>query len=137
MPDAAAAPVTAAKPSISASSAPTVDAHASQEAPLSSASTPTPTTSEAGDAHRRQHSTTKARAPFRLAGEMFCIEPDAGVVYIRHPRWSLLGAGETLLDAERDLLEEARELSPLLMRRHPTELDPETLRLRDFLLRIV
>ncbi|MGH7630827.1 MAG: hypothetical protein ACREOF_15870 [Gemmatimonadales bacterium] len=47
-------------------------------------------------------------AQYRIAGELFYVEVKGRRTYIRHPRWSLMGAGMTLADAEVALFEEAR-----------------------------
>src|SRR3990172_8547692 len=51
------------------------------------------------------------RPEIRIAGEGFFVETDGPTVYLRHPRWSLLGAGRSLFEAERDLRSEAAELA--------------------------
>lgn len=60
---------------------------------------------------------------------------ELGVV-LQHPQWSLLGHGRTVVDAERLLLERAKELGAILDGDFPFELDSDGLRMRDFLIRL-
>ena len=70
----------------------------------------------------------------RIADEEFCIEIDAeGDLFIRHPTWSLVGSGASLLEAERDLLFEASELKEVLGNVPFERLDEEARRLLLFL----
>lgn len=80
---------------------------------------------------------TPARSVIRLHGEPFFVEHEAGSYYIRHERWSLIGAGDTLAAAYKDLLYEAEEIAPVYARTPLRELDAEGARLTKFLLRFV
>ena|SRR5215213_1045272 len=48
--------------------------------------------------------------PIHICGEPFYVEVEEGTYYIRHDKWSLLGAGDSLLEAEQDLAVEAGDL---------------------------
>ena len=72
-----------------------------------------------------------------LLGESFEVESDDGVVVIQHPRWSLIGSGTTVLEAEADLLSCAREVAPLYVGVPLDSLSIEALEFRDFLIRNV
>lgn len=74
----------------------------------------------------------------RIAGELFNIEldPTSELVYLRHPRWSLLGAGATVAEAQEDMLQEATDLLSVLLGLPPGSLDEQARRLRDYLFRI-
>jgi hypothetical protein len=72
-----------------------------------------------------------------IFGEPFVLEFEDDEVYLRHPRWSLIGAGSSLLEAEMDLLAEARDLSEVLLKVPHANLDPEAMSLRDFLFRVM
>ena len=55
-----------------------------------------------------------ARGSLRLAGQRFEVEHADDCVYIRHQKWSLIGQGATLLEAEKDLRSEAADLREVL-----------------------
>lgn len=71
-----------------------------------------------------------------VAGEPFFIEIDEGIVYLRHDRWSIVGAGSSLLEAEESLMQEARELVAVLAECPAESLSAEVLRMQEFLLGI-
>lgn len=71
-----------------------------------------------------------------VGGESFEMEREGGFVYLRHPVWSLSGFGQTLGEAEADLMREAIELREVLQDIPLAELAPEAVRLRDYLLTI-
>ena len=77
-----------------------------------------------------------ARPGLRIAGERFFIEIEEDVVYVRHPRWSLMGAGDSIVAAEKELRSEARELAEVMSGIPPHTLDPEAFQLYRFVLRI-
>lgn len=74
--------------------------------------------------------------PYPVAGEPFYVEIEDGFYYIRHERWSLMGMGKTLPEAERDLLSEASDLREVLASPSPTPMDAELSRLAAFLHRL-
>ncbi len=76
------------------------------------------------------------RPEVRIGGETFFVEIEDRTVYLRHPVWSLLGAGASLFDAERDLRAEARELVEVMSEMPLRSLDYEALRLYEFVLRV-
>jgi len=76
------------------------------------------------------------RSPFEVAGEPFYVEVEAGFHYVRHDRWSLVGMGKTLAEAERDLLSEAADLREVLAAPPPVPMDAELERLAAFLQRL-
>lgn len=75
--------------------------------------------------------------PYQFHGERFDLEIDDGVLSLRHPRWSLMGTGKTLIEAETDLLDEAREVAHAMLELPIATLSFEAFRLREFLLRII
>lgn len=75
--------------------------------------------------------------PYRFRGEPFELEIDDGIFSLRHPRWSLMGTGKTLLETETDLLDEAREVAHAMLELPIKTLSFEAFRLREFLLRII
>lgn len=77
--------------------------------------------------------THAVRSPFEVAGEPFYVEVENGFYYIRHDRWSLVGMGKTLAEAERDLLSEAADLREVLSSPSPLPMDDELGRLAAFL----
>ena len=52
-----------------------------------------------------------------LQGETFRVEREEGHIYIGHSRWSLVGAGASLVEAVRDLLGEMHEIRDVYERR--------------------
>jgi len=75
-------------------------------------------------------------AQYRIAGEMFYVEVEGEETYLRHPRWSLMGAGKSLADAEVALLEEAGLVTRVFGGMSPAELDEEAERMLNFARRI-
>ena len=77
----------------------------------------------------------------RVKGEHFRIKVEPGeegdTVYLVHPRWSVLGSGRTLEEAERDLREEAREVGELLADEDPAGFSRGGRQMREFVLRFV
>lgn len=65
--------------------------------------------------------------PVRLliAGEPYSVEAEGDLVFLVHPRWSLLGAGPTLPEAYSDLLKRAADIVRILARWPADELDNE------------
>lgn len=76
------------------------------------------------------------RPRVRIGGESFYVEVDDSTVYLRHSRWSLVGAGATLAEAERDLRAEARELAEVMADMPRASFDVEALKLFQFVLRV-
>lgn len=77
-----------------------------------------------------------ARPKLRIGGERFFIEEAAGVFYIRHDRWSLLGSGDSVFAAYKDLLAEARDLAHVLSSLPRGGFDLDALELYRFVLRL-
>ena len=76
------------------------------------------------------------QAAIRIFGEPFVVERVGSRIFLRHRRWSLLGSGDSLLQAQLNLLKEAGELAEV-MRGIPTEeLSKEAERLYHFALRV-
>lgn len=71
-----------------------------------------------------------------VGGERFYVEREGDRVYLRHPVWSLVGSGPTIVDAENDLRADARDLLSVLDRIDPENVTPGAMRLRECLLRI-
>ena len=72
-----------------------------------------------------------------FAGQLFNLEIEGGSVILTHPRWSLVGLGSTLGDAERDLVEQARDALEALSFFQISEFSPDELEYRDFLLSVI
>lgn len=82
-------------------------------------------------------STTVHELTHSVNGEDFLVVVDCDVISLVHPTWSLSGEGETLLDAENDLLEEARDIFTYYASRPVGSFTPDALSLRDYLLSVV
>jgi hypothetical protein len=75
-------------------------------------------------------------AQYRIAGEMFYVEVKSRRTYLQHPRWSLMGAGRSLADAEVALLKEAGLVVRVFQKIPAAELDEEAERMLNFARRI-
>lgn len=71
-------------------------------------------------------------------GEQFELRilPDRSLRLV-HPRWSLIGTGESLIDAEVDLAERARIVLPSLMKTPVSEMTASSIQKRDYLVSLV
>lgn len=72
-----------------------------------------------------------------IAGEPFELELENDTIYLKHSRWSLVGSGGSILDAERDLIRETEELAGAMLYEPVRSMSYDAIRLRDFLLRTV
>lgn len=72
-----------------------------------------------------------------IEGQRFIVEPEGDVIYIRHPRWSLVGFGDSLAAAERNMRDEAAAVAKVWFDMSPASMDHEALKLRDFLVKLV
>ena len=77
-----------------------------------------------------------ARPRIRIGGEMFFIEIEDGFIYLRHPMWSLVGIGNTIYEAERNLRADARELAEVMSAMPLNTMDHDALDLFRYVLRI-
>jgi hypothetical protein len=68
--------------------------------------------------------------------EPFYVEVEDGFYYIRHERWSLVGMGKTLPEAEQDLLSEALDVREVLASPSTVPMDAELSRLAAFVQRL-
>ena len=55
---------------------------------------------------------------------------------ITHPKWSLTGLGDSIDDAIRDLIDEARGIYELIVESPEDELSEQSAKLKEFLLRV-
>ena len=74
--------------------------------------------------------------PHKISGEAFSFEINDQGVSLLHGKWSLMGIGKTMLEAELSLHNEAVALAEILLEKPTEELDLEARRLRDFLLNV-
>lgn len=68
----------------------------------------------------------------KIFGEAFNIDRAHGRVYVEHPRWSLVGMGDTIEGALRDLRDEM-EIARSIYYGPDKDLAPNAQRLRDWL----
>ena len=73
----------------------------------------------------------------QIADELFDLTIENGTFLLTHPVWSLEGEGKKLIEAEKDILKEARELSTSFFKLSISELDENALGMRNFLLEII
>ena len=78
------------------------------------------------------------RVGISVFGEMFHLDrdPDLGFI-LEHPKWSLLGYGETIREAEQLLVERGQALARIMKDDFPLELDDEGARFRHFVIRLL
>lgn len=70
-----------------------------------------------------------------ILGERFTLETDEDLgVVISHPKWSLMGCGHTVAEAEKMLMEYAQNLAESMVDDSPDEYTEEGNRLREFVL---
>ena len=69
--------------------------------------------------------------------EEFDIVFEDEYIYLSHPKWSLTGMGKTLIDAERDLLKEAKESLIHYQKYAGSELTEDALEMKEYLIKIV
>lgn len=99
--------------------------------------TPSPEAPPDSDARPVKLKTKTLREiPYRLDGEMFFAEVRKNRVTIKHPRWSLMGVGKNLGDAEIDLRREAAGVMRVYGAMSPRQLDDEAARQLAFALRV-
>lgn len=72
-----------------------------------------------------------------INGEQFRVRREDEKVVISHDRWSLVGIGDTLLEAKQALYEEARALSEVYLSRPPSEMTDDALDMRDFIAQVL
>ena len=70
----------------------------------------------------------------RINREQFDIEFEEQSFHIVHRKWSLMGTGATLVEAEIDLMREARELAKIMVGMNEEELDDSARKLLSFVL---
>ena len=61
-----------------------------------------------------------------IGQESYTVEVDEGLVFLTHPRWSLLGCGDDMKEAIHDLLQEAAKVVDALAGRPAHELSVRT-----------
>lgn len=74
---------------------------------------------------------------YELFGEDFILEKEDNKIILSHNEWSLYSEGKNLLEAETNLITEAKEIAEVFLEIPASSLDPNALKLRDFLFRII
>jgi hypothetical protein len=72
-----------------------------------------------------------------IRGEPFHVRRENGRVIISHDQWSLIGYGDTLVEAEQELFNCARRLSVSYLDRSLDEMTLEAVRMRNFIAEVV
>jgi len=76
--------------------------------------------------------------PIFIFGELFALDRDLDLGFvIEHPKWSLLGYGETIRQAEQHLIERGKVLATIMQDDFPLELSSEGRRFCDFVTRLL
>ena len=68
-----------------------------------------------------------------IKNEKFYIEKENNLFYLVHSKWSLIGVGKTLYDAEINLIKEAKELFREFKNISNKNLSNDGLELKDYL----
>lgn len=71
-----------------------------------------------------------------ILDEEFFIEKESDMIIVSHPNWSLIGQGETLYEAIKNMTELAFEVYKSLADEKPTDLTLDANSLRDFLFKV-
>ena len=80
----------------------------------------------------------QAAPSIQILGEVFRLETDGDLgIVISHPKWSLMGYGSSVAEAERMLMDYARDLAETMVDDTPSEYTKEGNRLREFVLRFL
>lgn len=74
---------------------------------------------------------------YEYKGERFDIKKENGLLYISHPKWSLVGMGDTLLDAEIDMINGAKIIADDYINVPESTLSQEAVNLKRYLLKII
>lgn len=72
-----------------------------------------------------------------LYGAIFNYELQDGNILITHPVWSLIGFGENLFQAQRDLYENMREIKGDFIYEFDSQLTDDAIELKEFLIRSI
>jgi hypothetical protein len=72
-----------------------------------------------------------------ILGERFDVTRDAYGILVSHPRWSLTGRGDTLVEAELDLIANAKLLAEAYLEFPPSQLSPEANEMLDYLIQLM
>jgi len=71
-------------------------------------------------------------------GERFRLEANGrGLVLLSHPKWSLSGMGETIIEAEEDLINMAKVVSDVYIESDPEYLTDDAIELREFIIKVL
>ncbi|MEX0608513.1 MAG: hypothetical protein WD016_13975 [Balneolaceae bacterium] len=74
---------------------------------------------------------------YYINDERFLLQQKNGKIHLTHPIWSLSGMGENLIDAELDLISDAKIISDEYVNEADINLSEEALKLKVFLLQII
>ncbi|MDR8390639.1 hypothetical protein NC796_05790 [Aliifodinibius sp. S!AR15-10] len=92
---------------------------------------------EKNDSNKNVELKRTVQLEYTYKGERFNLDRKNGLIYISHPKWSLVGMGETLLKAEIDMLKDARLIADEYISQSDSELSKEAQKLKQYLLKII
>lgn len=81
-------------------------------------------------------STDKISKSIEINGVEFIINLEEGEFIITHPKWSLIGSGNTLYEATNDIFNEAKKILPNYIDTPLSNLTTEAIQFREFLLKL-
>lgn len=73
----------------------------------------------------------------KINGETFNVEKEDGLIYLSHKQWSLTGVGETIIAAQKDLLNDASLIADTYLKLSDTQLSAEAQKLKQFLAKLI
>lgn len=76
----------------------------------------------------------KKNREITICGEVFNYEFDNDDIIIKHPKWSIIGVGSTLYDAEKDLFENMKIIADEYINESDSSLDINAIYLKQFLI---
>lgn len=72
-----------------------------------------------------------------IYGEEFNLEILKSKIYLTHPKWSFVGEGNHLIEAEMDVIEQVHEIADDYIHISPSNLTFEALKMRDFIFKVI
>ena len=87
-----------------------------------------------GEFENKLIKTTKKESTMFLFGDEFLICNDSKGFFIQHPKWNLMGEGDTLQEAQESLLENILLAKQTLVESEVQQLDASAFNLREYLL---
>jgi hypothetical protein len=85
------------------------------------------------DMSNLKHGSHKSDNVVKFFGESFNAVRDGDTLIVKHPKWSLVGVGDTPEEAFLSLMTEAKEIAPFYVSEPDNALSPDAIALKRFL----